>query len=131
MYNFVWNFSEEDFEKCKKQNAGDYVGNVRTGNLCIDLIQDEYDGSIWGDCYVGGIDSGYGYSGNDNYPYAYCLTVGMAIQKEDFKDYTYEEFIKVAENELTESIKENATCTVDNGEKVDLLSKANEPLKVW
>ena len=129
--NFVWDFSKEAFEKCKTENAGDFVGNVRTGNLCIDLIQDEYDGSIWADCYVGGVDSGYGYSNEDNYPYDYCLEVGMSIARSEFKDYSYEQFLQMAEKELTESITKNPTYTAENGETVNLMDKANEPLKKW
>ena len=129
---FNWYFTKEDFEKCKKENAGDYVGNIRTGNLCFDIIQVEDDATLWIDCYVGGVDSGYGYSMNDdNYPYDYISEVGAAIELNEYKDLTYEQFVSKVEKELTDSINNKVEYVADNKETVNLIDKANEPLKIW
>ena len=127
---FNWYFTKEDFEKCKKKNAGDYVGNIRTGNLCFDIIQVEDEANMWIDCYVGGVDSGYGY-GKDDYPYDYATNVGINIEKSEYTSYTYDQFVAVVEKGLTDSINEQIEYTADNGEVVNLIDKANEPLKIW
>ena len=55
----------------------------------------------------------------------------MSIARSEFKDYSYEQFLQMAEKELTESITKNPTYTAENGETVNLIDKANEPLRKW
>lgn len=133
MYNFVWDFNKENFEKCKTEKIGDYVGNIRVGNICFDIIQivDE-DVTLWIDCYVGGVDTGYGYSLNkDNYPYDYAYEVGTSMNIDEYEKLSYEQFVNIIEKELTDSINDKKTYTADNGILVNLIDKANEPLNIW
>lgn len=132
MYDFKWDFTEGTYERCKTENIGDYVGNVRTGNVCFDIIQIEDDGSLWIDCYVGGVDTGYGYSmTSGNYPYDYASEVGMSIERDWIINHTYQEFKGMVEKELTNSINTKGSYRADNGEVVNIIDKANEPLRVW
>lgn len=133
MYKFVWDFSEEIFEKCKVENEMDYVGNIRVGNICFDIIQiEDEDGTLWIDCYVGGVDSGYGYSTKfDNYPYDYVCDVGMSINRDEYKNLSYEQFVNIIEKELTESINNKSKYVADNEIEVNLIDKAKEDLNIW
>ncbi len=128
---FDWtNFTEIDFAdycaKAENNMIGDdeYVGAVRVGNLCFDLMvraneNDELYLSY--DLYVGGVDSGYGYTVSD-YPYDYA-------EGGDFENtmisMTYEEFQKYAEGKFEEFIM---TWPY---EAASLIEKANEPLNIW
>ena len=105
-------------------DTGDYIGCVRVGNLCFDLVV-SYD--IYGkqflayDLYVGGVDTGYGYS-DSNYPYDYA-------EGGNFEDtlisMTYENFQKYAEEKFELFIK------IWPDEGPSLIEKANEPLNIW
>ena len=150
-YTFDWsNFTKEDFvDYCAKiENnqllADDYVGCVRVGDLCFDLVlrlypataeeEDAYYDSpeankliLTYDLYVGGVDSGYGYSDRDkstpNYPYDFA-------EGSDFDEtcirYTYEDFQTLAEEAFTEYINHSAYTLTHN-----LIDKALEPLHIW
>lgn len=133
---FDWtNFTEIDFvDYCAKAEnvilaSDDYVGCVRVGNLCFDLLMRFNEDEKWQlsyDLYVGGVDTGYGYSGRNskipNYPYDYA-------EGGDFEDtmisMTYEEFQKYAETEFEKYI------TTWPYEAASLVEKANEPLNIW
>jgi hypothetical protein len=134
---FDWtNFTEVDFVNyCAKAENGamapdDYVGCVRVGDLCFDLLARMDDNcEKWHlsyDLYVGGVDTGYGYSDRNsefkNYPYDYA-------EGGDFEDgliwMTYEEFQQYAEQEFEKFI---LTWQYDGA---SLVEKANEPLKMW
>ena len=128
---FDWtNFTKIDFtDYCAKvENSmigyDDYVGCVRVGNLCFDLIvfYDENGKQFLAyDLYVGGVDSGYGYTASD-YPYDYA-------EGGNFEDtmisMTYEEFQKYAEEKFELFI------TMWPYEAASLIEKANEPLNIW
>lgn len=67
---FNWNsFTEEDFVNyCatienERMFDNDFIGCVRIGDLCFDLIVREYNDEfvLDYDLYVGGFDDGYGY----------------------------------------------------------------------
>lgn len=135
--NFDWtNFTEIDFVNycAKAENAmmaqDDYVGCVRVGNLCFDLIARMDDNCekwcLTYDLYVGGVDTGYGYSNRNSefpdYPYDYA-------DGGDFEDgmigITYEEFQKHAEAEMEKIIR---TCPYKGA---NLMAKATETLKFW
>lgn len=146
---FDWtNFTEIDFtDYCAKVEnnmiaTDDYVGCVRVGNLCFDLLVRFDEGDKWWlsyDLYVGGVDTGYGcsdvakakniYDGipddsqkNPQYPYDYA-------EGGDFEDtmisMTYEEFQKYAEAEFEKYI------TTWPYKEASLIDKANEPLNIW
>ena len=134
---FDWtNFTENDFtDYCAKaENAmmapDDYVGCVRVGDLCFDLVARMDDNcEKWHlsyDLYVGGVDTGYGYSSRNSelldYPYDYA-------EGGDFDDgmiwMTYEEFKKYANEEFEKFI---ATWPY---KEASLVEKANKPLNIW
>jgi hypothetical protein len=128
---FDWtNFTEVDFtDYCAKAennmlSVDEYVGCVRVGNLCFDLMvrTNENDESYLSyDLYVGGVDSGYGYTASD-YPYDYA-------EGGNFEDtmisMTYEEFQTYAEEKFELFI------IIWPYEAASLIEKANEPLNIW
>ncbi len=134
---FKWNLLE-GFAEYKRNQAnyingdeegyGNYVGNVRFGNLCYDIV--EWGDHLWFDLYVGGVDTGYGY-GVDDYPYDWCDLAGFPwndylanTSDEDFKREV-EEFIEEHINQFEGYI------TSIKAIPVDLVAKANEELREW
>jgi len=145
---FDWNgFTANDFvnycARVENDMIGqdDYVGCVRVGNLCFDLLVRQYGDiqCLSFDLYVGGVDTGYGYADmkkaidmyngiSDNsekdpqYPYDYA-------DGEDFEDtmisMVYEDFQKYAEERFEKYIK---SCQYN---EASLIEKANEPLHIW
>lgn len=142
---FDWkDFTEKDFTNyCAKMKDdveydSEYVGCVRVGDLCFDLLirlNENGDQILTYDLYVGGVDTGYGYSNinklnpdmhreEDDYPYDYVCGLDFAstctnMSYEYFKSYAEAEFEHFIEVE-SESYKE-----------ASLIDKANEPLNVW
>ena len=131
---FYWNnFTKKDFvDYCAKMknntlHADDYVGAVRVGDLCFDLVLRSYDEGkslvLTYDLYVGGVDSGYGYNKKDDYPYD-------DAEGGDFNDtcisMTYEDFQKIAESSFAYYIKH---C--EFYDSANLIEKANEELHIW
>ena len=134
-YKFDWRgFTAEDFvDYCARVENGqlladDYVGCVRVGDLCFDLVLRDYDRLVLTfDMYVGGVDSGYGYSNKCEdtpfYPYDYadgwnwpdtCIHLSYPgfklFAEETFKDYI-----------------QNSAYTVTHS----LIERAKEPLHLW
>lgn len=105
---------------------GYYIGCVRVGDLCFDLIVRQYDSwELDYDLYIGGIDDGYGYSQLDaGYPYSEdsggSFADGLLI------NLTYDKFKEVVEAALTDFI-----CNEGSVYNVSLIEKANEPLHIW
>ena len=116
----------------------EYVGCVRVGNLCFDLLirfDDNKNKVFTYDLYAGGVDTGYGYSNPNkfnkelykaeyDYPYDYVNGLDFAnictnMSYEDFKAYAEEEFERFIKVE-DETYKE-----------ASLIDKANEPLRIW
>ena len=137
---FNWDeFSEKDFANyCKKMRSnieyeGEWVGCVRVGDLCFDLViaLNKNDDMIFEyDLYVGNVDTGYGYSNlnknddSDDYPYD-CVN-GLNFPN-TCVDMTYEYFKEYAEAEF-----EHFIIVEDETYKLaSLIDKANEELKVW
>lgn len=131
---FDWSkFTQNDFaDYCTKMKndllyADDYIGAVRVGDLCFDLVLRTYDEGkslvLTYDLYVGGVDSGYGYSKIDDYPYDYA-------EGDDFQDtcisMTYDDFKELAEASFIYYITNNKWYSA-----VNLVEKANEELHVW
>lgn len=120
--NYNWDeFTKEDYEKIEVFDD-EFVGKVRCGELCFDVIirnYDEYGYAFSFDCYVANEDTGYGYT-IEGVPYDYA----------DGTDYfffcePYEEFVKNIERELTRFIEWRDTCL---GIDYSLKEKANKPL---
>lgn len=141
---FNWDdFTEEDFVNYCSQiennmlYADEYVGAVRTGEICCDLVLREFETNVLTltyDVYVGGEDTGYGYSARDAlctgkynsksevpddelYPYDY-------VDGDSFQDscvsMTYDNFQQMAEEKITDFLTKN-----------NLLNKANMELHKW
>lgn len=133
--NFKWNLQPE-FERYKKNQktyhdndgSGEYIGSVRVGNLCFDII--DWGNHLWFDLYVGGVDTGYGY-GADNYPYDYCDTASFAWN-DDLTNTSDDEFKKELERYIEELINTYERYITDIGAiPVNLIEKANTELKEW
>lgn len=131
---FCWdNFKKKKYTDIKDkldkraELADDYIGSVRVGEICVDvLIRDYGEGdtpkyAYSYDFYVANEDTGYGYRLESNIPYDYAdgtdLT-GLAL--------SYDEFVKKSEELLTSFIKEN-----DKVKGYSLIEKANKPLLIW
>ena len=126
--------------------ADEYVGCVRVGELCFDiLLQNVGYGEgeklvMVYDLYVGGVDTGYGYSDtvraqkmyngesyddtekNPTFPYDYAE--GGSFE-DSMISWNYDDFKKHAEAEFEKFIK---TWKYPHA---SLLDKANEPLHIW
>lgn len=133
--NFKWNLQPE-FERYKKNQkthsdddgSGEYIGSVRVGNLCFDII--DWGSHLWFDLYVGGVDTGYSY-GADNYPYDYCDTASFAWN-DDLTNTSDDEFKKELERYIEELINTYERYVTDIGAiPVNLIEKANTELKEW
>lgn len=140
-----WYLKEEEYEKYRKHqheysekdtqdgNAeGEYIGSARVGNLCFDILN--WGNHLWFDLYVGGVNTGYGYSCREeykDYPYDYADSCSFRWD-DDVKDTSLEEFQK----ELTEYIEEHIEklegyVTDVKAMAVSLIDKANEELQLW
>lgn len=111
---------------------GNYIGALRIGNLCFDILN--WGNHLWFDLYVGGVDTGYGYSEKDGYerfPYDYADSCSFRWDK----DVSGTE-LKSFQDELSDYIKkfimEKKSYTTDTKAIfVDLIAKANEDLQLW
>lgn len=113
---FVWDMTENAWDL--REQYEDYIGCCRVGNICFDVLTRSDEGNAWVsyDCYIGGVDDGYGY-GKDGYPYTYgdggdwnSLLTGVDL----------ESFKTIAEHEFRKFITSNS-----------LQAKANETLHIW
>ena len=106
----------------------DFIGNIRVGELCFDLVARDYDDADGGDaldydCYVGGEE---GYSETPHgYPYGWGGGGNLGALN-IFPDMSYDEFMEKAEAELEKFISENPECC-----KYSLMEKANMPFHDW
>lgn len=73
-----WNFGEDEFRKAvegieKQDDSEDFLGNLYIGDLCFDLVLRDHEGDtgvvLDADLYVGGVDTGYGYTRTNQLPY--------------------------------------------------------------
>ena len=113
----------------KQDLIDDFVGSVRVGDLCFDLVLRQYASDelmLTYDLYVGGVDDGYGYSnrfGEKDYPYT-------EADGDSFGDtlicLSYKEFKRRAEETFTDFIR-----FTTYSETYDLISKASQPLHKW
>ena len=133
---FDWSgLTQDDWtDYCAKMENGqaypdDYIGCVRVGELCFDLVTRQYD-EVEGmvltyDLYVGGIDSGYGYSRLEpDYPYDYA-------EGSDFEDsciaLSYQEFQLLAEAAFKRYLGEGQVFYA----QANLHDLAEKPLHIW
>lgn len=132
---FKWNLQPE-FNRYKKnqrsykqeESSGEYVGSVRTGNLCFDII--DWGNHLWFDLYVGGVDTGYGY-GTENYPYDYCDVASFAWN-DDLTDVSDGDFKMELEKYIENHINTFKEYDTDfKAIHVNLVDKANEELREW
>lgn len=144
-FDYNWNvlnvFSKEKFDEMirnfanSKLSADELIGQVRCGNLCFDVIVREYDELfLTFDLYVGGVDTGYGYSVLiKDYPYDYADGDSIASMQEISK-LDYGAFVSIAEfvfdrfiNNHEETYK-NSDLAANNA---SLCAIALEPIKIW
>ena len=105
--NWYWKEDQKrsinDFlEKINNGTCGEegYIGCVRTGELCFDLIVREHDPETYkldADLYVSGVDSKYGISPTGK-QYDFFSDVGFSLNAEDFADMDYMKFIEVIQD---------------------------------
>ena len=135
-----WFLMEREFENYKKHQQefsdedgeAEYIGSARVGNLCFDILN--WGNRLWFDLYVGGVDSGYGYSYKqhyEEYPYDYADSCSFCWNK-PVQDMSIDDFMK----ELGEYIENHInTCkeykTDMKAIHVNLVEKANEEFKFW
>lgn len=137
MYRFHWSdeFQKTGMAKMKKaltdcwngqETEYDCIGQARTGDVCFDIvIRTERDSKpiikaiLCFDLYVGGIDSGYGYSAEDamatglyktkhdvpdDLLYPYDERDGFGGPLKDYVGMSFEEFVERAEAEMASYI---------------------------
>lgn len=111
-----------------EEGSGEYIGCVRFGNLCYDII--DWGDHLWFDLYVGGVNTGYGY-GVDDYAYDYCDTAGFKWC-DDLTDGSDDDFKRELESYIEEHIGAVEGYVTDVGAiQVNLIEKANEELREW
>ena len=138
---FAWDLSEKYFDeyknhqqefKDKEEEDRTYIGSVRTGDLCFDIMN--WGSHLWFDLYVGGVDTGYGYSDKEGYkgdPSDDCDAARVRYNR-DVSDISLQEFKKELSEKIIKHLSENREYTTDIGAiHVDLLKKAEENLKMW
>lgn len=135
---FLWMMSEKDYKDYRKHQhefddkeiEGTYIGALRAGDLCFDILN--WGNHLWFDLYVGGVDTGYGYSSKEGfkgYPYDFCDSVSFC-NKTDVQNISFEDFKKMIGKFVQEHLAENSSYDV-KGKHIDLLKKANSKLKMW
>lgn len=119
-----WNFDDGCLKRAidgVNTNKGClFIGQVQIGNLMVDFNLTSYDEAtaLDFDVFVGGVDSGYGYTEKNKIPYDY-VSGGSIINKKNIYEFTsLDKFKEIALSEIKEFI--------DNHSKSDLLKeKAN------
>lgn len=121
-------------QKCYDEpgTLDNYIGSARTGDICFDFVvlDDRYEGDGGEvyfnlDLYVGGIDSGYGYSDRNpetpNYPYDFRDGCGGLLK--DYLGLSLDELVKKLEAEMTEYL--------DSVTDEDTRAAINRPYHYW
>lgn len=136
--------TETEFENYKKAKpmADTFIGCCRVGDVCFDLVTRELEFNqmtLTYDVYVGGEDTGYGYSarkaieGNpakfktkydvpDELLYPYDEADGGCFTNSCI-EYSYEDFRTMAEKEFTKFLEES--------DYPNIRIKAEMPLHIW
>lgn len=136
MYGWIWKDERvkeflETIKKDRNDAPMDFIGEVRTGNICFDMVEREAEGKyyLWADLYVGGIDSGYGY-GLNNYPYDFVDDTDYVWDSEKLQGLDVETVKNLIEEKLDELIS-NSKLVHFKDIQYSLIDKANEQLKMW
>lgn len=111
----------------------DYLCNVRSGELCFDLIvrEDELgEYKLFTDLYVSGIDTGYGQSETGK-PYDFFGDIGYTFDIHDFRGMNLDQFKTFISEKLTSEILSKKTGADFWGKEHDLIEKAVKPLIIW
>ena len=140
---FKWNLPENEFERYQQSQKtapdyeaeggdGRYMGNVRAGNLCYDIYN--WGNHIWLDCYIGGIDSGYGYKEN-HYPYTYADERSIKFS-DDTSAMTLSDFQAAINTAIRINIQNRPEySTFEKGtqtkRKIDLKTESSKPTIIW
>lgn len=113
----VWYLKKEEYEKFQKEQQNfdgsdngerEYIGSVRTGELCFDILS--CGDKLFFDLYVGGVNTGYGYSYKSE----------------------YEDFIEDLTKYIEEHIRTHEGYVTDfKAIPVSLIEKADAELKLW
>lgn len=134
MYKFIWNLSEESWFNFLSEDwpTEIFLGTVRCGDLCWDIMA--VNKKLYADLYVGGVDTGYGYSREAEtcgYPYDMCqeysfdykgsTDVGLCQFKNDIERH----ILEFLNSELA------PVYTTHNGQIVNLVHKAVSEVKEW
>ena len=154
MFDFVWNLNENEFENFKEKQRtykesnydGGWIGNVWCGLLCFDII--DFDTFLHFDLYVGGVDTGYGYSDRlkdqPDYPYDFCSTHSLHIEDSFTDGYTidvvgqydsveeasrnlYLEYEKMCSQEIYPEWQQQSHCDYEDA----ILYLNGEDVHVW
>lgn len=138
----VWIMKKKDFENYRRHQhddygddgccEGEYIGAVRVGNLCFDILN--WGNHLWFDLYVGGVDTGYGYSERKKYkgyPYDFCDECSFKWEME-LKDTSFQKFKEELSSFIEKHILNHKEYVTDRRAiSVSLIDKANQPLTVW
>lgn len=117
----------------------DFIADVRSGDLCFDLIVREYDEDDYRlstDLYVSGdgIELGYGESETGK-AYDFFGNVGYCFKSEEFKNMDVDGFKQFINDHLMLAITATAADNWDSvgimGSCCNLLEKADKPLIAW
>lgn len=120
MYKFEWSkFSKAEYEE-RNRPWECYLGAVRVGDICIDLLSGGEDEGVRYDFYVANEDTGYGYK--DDIPYDFAD--GGFINADS--ELTYASFVKLAEKTFAEHIEQ-----LDTAYGYSLKKHAAKPLLLW
>ena len=128
---FNWIIEDEaalnKWMKSISDEEADYITSIRSGDLCFDLIERNVDGInyVLADLYVGGIDTGYGYS-KDGYPYDFADSIGGMWKSDEIKRKG-----RLAKNFILRNITKIIMKEGGMYEKGSLINKGKEPLNVW
>lgn len=140
---YFWDLQSPFYQKFKERqhqcskDEGDYIGNVRRGSLCFDIV--DYGNRLWFDLYVGGVDTGYAYTNQlkdyQRYPYDFCRECSFYMD-DDVRNVSLEDFKYRMEKRLSAHLLEVKGYFPDlmdyeRGEYVDLIQKAKEELLLW
>lgn len=152
-FKFDWSdFTTQHFKNMMKErefiwyDVSEYLGCVRIGDLCFDFVErwipeEKPKKHIFFDLYIGGVDSGYGYS------YYEPLVLGRYANKYEVPDeeaYPYDEYEKNGETdqcfseevyklsyeEFVDYVEKVLTNFLDKTES-RIQGKAKEPLHIW
>lgn len=89
---------------------------------------------LYADLYVGGVDTGYGYSREaETYGYPYDMCDKYSFNYEGDTDVSLQQFKNDIERHILEFLNSESTptYTTDNGQIVNLVDKAASEIKEW